>query len=85
VAKQLRELPLHVQERFDLLAKELEVSGPWRANWKNFGRLKGRRGEQFHCHIGSGRPTYVACWQVIEKKIYLLEVYYVGTHENAPY
>ncbi|MEA3429487.1 MAG: helix-turn-helix transcriptional regulator [Thermodesulfobacteriota bacterium] len=31
-----------------------------------------------------GRPTYVAVWEVVDKKIRLVEVSYVGTHEKAP-
>jgi hypothetical protein len=27
----------------------------------------------------------VACWEVIDKKIQLVEVYYVGSREKAPY
>lgn len=85
-AKQLDSSPRHVKERFDLLAKELEVSGPLRANWNHFGRLKGEKNQAFyHCHIKSGRPTYVVCWEVLGKEIKLIEVYYVGTHEKAPY
>ncbi len=38
----------------------------------------------YHCHLVKGRPTYVACWQA-DKKIKLVEVYYAGTHEKAPY
>jgi mRNA-degrading endonuclease RelE of RelBE toxin-antitoxin system len=84
--KQLHSIPRHVQERFDLLAKELEASGPLRANWSHFGRLKGEKNRfLYHCHIKSGRPTYVACWEVLGKVLKLIEVYYVGTHEKAPY
>jgi hypothetical protein len=38
-----------------------------------------------HCHLIKGRPTYVACWEVKDPKNKILEVYYVGTHEKAPY
>lgn len=84
--KQLRDAPSIVQEQFDLLAKEMETAGPLRHNWRNFGRLKGKGNVLlYHCHIKSGRPTYVACWQVVDKNIQFIEVYYVGTHEKAPY
>jgi mRNA-degrading endonuclease RelE of RelBE toxin-antitoxin system len=82
--KQLDSLPKAIQQKFDLLAKELEVSGPLRANWSNYSALKGQ-GQRYHCHIKKGRPTYVVCWEVVNKKIKLIEVYYVGTHEKAPY
>lgn len=85
-AKQLDTLPSSIQERADLLAKELEVAGPIRSNWKNFGKLSGQgNARRYHCHIKSGRPTYVACWEVIDERIKLMEIYYVGTHEKAPY
>ena len=75
-----------IRERFDLLSKELETAGPMRVNWTHFGRLKGSGNALlYHCHIKSGRPTYVVCWEVLDKEIKLLEVYYVGTHEKAPY
>lgn len=37
-----------------------------------------------HCHLQKGNPTYVCCWKVFEDT-QTIEVYYVGTHENAPY
>ena len=58
--------------------------GPYRANWANYSTLKGRNNE-FHCHIKKGKPTYVVCWRLGDKKIEMLEVTYVGTHEKAPY
>jgi len=82
--KQLDSLPTAIQQKFDLLAKELEVSGPLRANWSNYSALKGQ-GQRYHCHIKKGRPTYVVCWEVVNKEIKLIEVYYVGTHEKVPY
>ena len=38
-----------------------------------------------HCHLIKGRPTYVCCWAIINKQKKIIEVYYVGTHEKAPY
>jgi hypothetical protein len=54
--------------------------------WPNFGKLsEGKKSNNFHCHLIKGNPTYVACWRVLDKKERKLEIYYVGTHENAPY
>jgi mRNA-degrading endonuclease RelE of RelBE toxin-antitoxin system len=83
-AKQLHKLPKDIQAAVSALTAELQIRGPMLPEWKHFGKLRGQ-GESFHCHIKSGRPTYVACWEVINKRIRILEVYYVGTHENAPY
>ena len=82
--KQLRKLPEFVRAAYSILAKEMEEYGPYRSNWSHYGKLRGST-NAFHCHISSGRPTYVVCWEIKDKAIRVLEVYYVGTHENAPY
>jgi len=82
--KQLKKLPEFVRSAFVLLARELEEYGPYRSNWSHYGKLK-NSGNRYHCHISSGRPTYVVCWEITDKTIRVMEVYYVGTHENAPY
>lgn len=55
--------------------------GPSPTGWKNLGLIKGQG--YWHCHIKSGRPTYVACWKAI-LKTKIIEVFCVGTHEDAP-
>lgn len=64
-----------------MLMKEIEFLGPIRGNWKNYSKLGSI---EHHCHLKSGKPTYVVCWRVF-KDSKLVEVYYVGTHEKAPY
>lgn len=61
---------------------DIEVDGPVRGDWPNYGKLASGR---HHCHLKKGNPTYVAVWEVRDKKIKLVEVTYVGTHEKAPY
>lgn len=68
---------------FALLLGELKNLGPHRHTWPNFTKMSGKDND-YHCHIEKGRPTYFACWRV-DKKKRLIEVYYVGTHEKAPY
>jgi mRNA-degrading endonuclease RelE of RelBE toxin-antitoxin system len=80
--KQYRGLPPTVQDRLDFLTAEIEQTGPVRGNWKNYGKLTGK---QHHCHIKTGKPTYVAVWEEIDNEIKLVEVTYAGTHEKAPY
>lgn len=79
--KALKELPKGTRESLVSLLNEMENLGPVRYNWPNFSKLKT---DIYHCHIEKGRPTYVACWR-IDKKKNLIEVYYAGTHEKAPY
>jgi hypothetical protein len=55
-----------------------------RGNWKNYSKLEGRK-KQHHCHVKSGKPTYVVVWEESELGVRLVEVIYAGTHEKAPY
>ena len=73
-------------EALRLLVKDLQTNGaaPGKG-WPNYGKLEGQKGDKRHCHLTRGRPTYVCCWAVIDKKTKTIEVYYVGTHERAPY
>jgi len=82
VLKGLTKLPKLVKKQLFLLMKEIEVSGPVRGNWANYNKLNANR---HHCHIKKGQPTYVVVWEELDKKIKLVEVVYVGTHEKAPY
>ena len=71
-----------INDAIDLLVFELELYGPDRTNWPNYGKLSER---SYHCHLKKGKPTYVACWTVVSARLKQIEVYYVGTHEGAPY
>lgn len=71
-------------ESYQFLLLELRMLGPYRNNWPNYTKMKGF-GDDYHCHIEKGRPTYVACWRIVNKKQGILEIYYAGTHEKAPY
>ncbi|MGK5593881.1 MAG: type II toxin-antitoxin system RelE family toxin [Parachlamydiaceae bacterium] len=79
--KAFKELPNSTAKTFRLLLEDLEMNGYQRFNWPNFSKLKEAL---YHCHLEKGRPTYVACWRVYKKEK-LIEVYYAGTHEKAPY
>lgn len=80
--RQFNNLPENIQGRIAALVEEIKVLGPIRGNWKNYGKLGANR---HHCHVKSGNPTYVVCWEIISKDIRIIEVYYAGTHEKADY
>ena len=80
--KQIERLSANIKNRLFYLLSEIEQSGPVRGNWPNYGKLDDTR---HHCHIRKGKPCFVAVWEVTDKKINLVEVKYVGTHEKAPY
>jgi len=82
VQKQYPTLPKTVKESLFTLLFEMEVAGPVRGNWPNYGKLgRGRH----HCHIKKGHPTYVAVWEEVPGREDYIEVIYAGTHEGAPY
>lgn len=86
--KKRLKLPENVKESLASLIGDMEQDGPIQKEWPHYSALKKRKNipsNAHHCHIKSGRPTYVACWLVEDKKIKIIEIYYVGTHENAPY
>ena len=81
VEKGLSKLPQSIRSALFLLLKEIEEVGVVRGNWPNYSKLSKTK---HHCHLKRGRPTYVACWEEIKERN-CIEVYYVGTHEKAPY
>ena len=77
-ARGLDKLPKSVQQLLFLLVADLQADGPIRRDWPNFSSL-GR--DRFHCHL---THRYVACWTCKKGEI-VIEVYYVGSREKAPY
>jgi len=83
VRKRLEALPLNVQQGLQALIEVLETGGPTAPyRWKNYGKLKGMK-NKFHCHL-SADHRFVACWQLENDRV-TIEVYYVGSHKDAPY
>lgn len=93
-----KELPHYVVAALKTLIIDIECFGPALGlkckNWAHFGPL----GDGvYHCHLLKSKvernlslkkqkgPCYVACWRIENKKVKIVEVYYVGSHENAPY
>lgn len=78
--KKIKKLPLAIQEKALALSIDLKQHGvnPGK-KWKNFSPLGNGK---YHCHL---TYSYVACWEKKESEIRLIEVYYVGSREKAPY
>ena len=88
--KQLRKIEKEHKDIFAIyqfFERDLMMNGPTLNTWPNYTKEKGRgKGiDKRHCHLKKGKPTWVACYEIVDKEIKLLEVYYVGTHEKAPY
>jgi len=76
--KRISRMPAPIQQRMVLLADDFRDRGPIRTEWPHFSKI----GEnKFHCHLGY---KWVACWRWKEGSI-VIEVYYAGSRENAPY
>lgn len=71
-------LPNKVRKKYELLLNDLRLNGPVLKSWKNFSSLGGNK---YHCHLSY---HWIACWEWHKDKI-LIEVYYAGSRENAPY
>ena len=76
--KNTRKLPPDVLSLFFALVADLSESGPEQPTWHNFSKLGPN---EYHCHLNY---RYVACWTNQNGKL-RIEVYYVGSRENAPY
>lgn len=86
VDKQAAKLNKNVLYLLRLLFEDLINKGPSLSDWPNYGKLHDKKNtDKRHCHLQKGNPTYVCCWEVIDKQRKIIEVYYVGTHEKAPY
>ncbi len=90
-AKALKQLKaIHDEDihlALQLLVEDLRMKGPTPGKrWHNYGKLGGQKKDidRRHCHLAKGKPTYVCCWEVYKSQK-RIEVYYVGTHEKAPY
>jgi mRNA-degrading endonuclease RelE of RelBE toxin-antitoxin system len=80
IVKNLRKIPQYVQSTFTDLVRDLEEHGPMLPQWRNFSKLRNRENE-YHCHLSY---KWVACWRHTKETI-VIEVYYVGSREEAPY
>ncbi len=78
VQKQVKELPNLIQKKLAILVDDLCEKGPIRTEWPNFSKLEDTK---YHCHLAH---KWVVCWRCENKSI-IIEVYYAGSRENAPY
>jgi mRNA-degrading endonuclease RelE of RelBE toxin-antitoxin system len=76
--KDAEKMPSSVQESLAALLEDLRENGPVQPDWPNYRRI-GKK--MYHCHLAR---KWVACWHY-EDKILIIEVYYAGSRENAPY
>ena len=78
VLKDAEKMPISVQENLAALLEDLREKGPVQPGWPNYSRI---RKEMYHCHLAR---KWVACWYCEHNKL-IIEVYYAGSRENAPY
>lgn len=78
VKKNIKKMPLDIQNKFTLLVEDIKKKGALRTEWQNFSELEK---DKYHCHLSY---HWVACW-TWKKGTFLVEVYYAGSREKAPY
>ena len=78
IARNIKKLPADVQKLLFLLIADIQADGPIQKSWRNFSPLPKNK---YHCHL---TYRYVACWTCRKNEI-IVEVYYVGSREKAPY
>jgi hypothetical protein len=78
VLKQIGRMPRPVARKLAILLEQLEEKGPLQPGWPNYGKLGPN---SYHCHLAS---NCVACWYWMKGTVEI-EVYYVGSRQNAPY
>ena len=82
--KQKDKLPQNMTAALLILQKELEWEGPEQPEWHHYGKIAGKK-DVHHRHLNKGKPRYVVVWKVTDRTVQLMEIRYVGTHENADY
>lgn len=78
-AKQAQKLPKREREILVALVQDLQIKGAVLPNWANYSKL-GKN--QYHCHLSY---KWVACWTIEDNCLKIIEIYFVGSRENAPY
>jgi len=78
-AKRAAKMPVREQEKLQLLLRDLRLNGPILPRWPNYSKLGAHR---YHCHLSY---KWVACWEVKDNRLRLIEIYYAGSREDAPY
>ena len=66
------------KDMFFRLLADIQASGPVQPDYANYSKLGTCT---YHCHLSY---HWVACWRNENGSI-VVEVYYVGSRENAPY
>lgn len=78
-SKRVKKLPKRELSLLDALVSDLLNRGPVLPDWKNYLKLGNC---EYHCHLSY---KWVACWRVEKEEICLIEIYYIGSREDAPY
>ena len=80
--KSIPRLPEPVKIKLFALVREMTLLGPVRGSWPGYSKIHTC---SHHCQLKEGQPTYVCFWLVEDTELKIIEVYYAGTHEKAPY
>ncbi len=58
-----------ITDAIDALVLDLKLNGPILVHWPNYGIIhESKKRFYYHCHLRKGKPTYVACWELIDEQ-----------------
>ena len=77
-SKGVAKLPVKCRDVLARLLCDIRDFGPVQPNYSHFSKLDEAC---FYCHLGY---RWIACWRQI-RGVFIVEVYYVGSRESAPY
>ena len=78
ILRNIEKMPVPIQKKLQFLVLDLAKKGPERYEYQNYSKPGPDR---YHCHLSY---KWIACWQNKKNSI-IIEVYYAGSRENAPY
>lgn len=78
-AKQVKKLPARERDILALLVRDLQLRGMALPDWSNYSKLSPTT---YHCHLSY---KWVACWRIEDGELKIIEIYYAGSREDAPY
>lgn len=78
-AKQVKKLPARERDILALLVRDMQLRGAVLTDWSNYSKLSPTT---YHCHLSY---KWVACWRIEDGELKIIEIYYAGSREDAPY
>jgi len=74
-----------ITDAIGALVADLKLNGPALINWPNYRTIHEKKTILLPLRFKKRKTYILACCELINKKENKIEVFYVGSHEGAPY